>query len=102
MTGMGGFLQEFLYGFTGLRWNANAVHLDPTLPPQMRGLSVTGLVWQGRTFNIEIGPSSTTIRLVSGASLPIVLAGSPTRRLQPGNHLTVATRRPDPAIAIAP
>ena len=32
-TGAGGFLQEFLYGYTGLRWRADAVTVDPSLPP---------------------------------------------------------------------
>ena len=27
MTGIGGFLQEFLYGYSGLRWQGSAVHL---------------------------------------------------------------------------
>ena len=29
MTGIGGFLQEFLYGYSGLRWQGSAVHLSP-------------------------------------------------------------------------
>jgi trehalose/maltose hydrolase-like predicted phosphorylase len=102
MTGMGGFLQEFLYGFTGLRWDTNAVKLDPTLPPQMAGLTITGLAWQGRHFDIAIKQRTTTIRLTSGRSIPIVVAGSPRRELQPGRPLTVATRRPAPSVAIAP
>ena len=102
MTGMGGFLQEFLYGFTGLRWDTNAVRLDPTLPPQMAGLRVTGLAWQGRHFDIEIAPDSTTIRLTSGAPLPLVVAGRPRRALQRGGHLTVATRRSGSSVAISP
>jgi trehalose/maltose hydrolase-like predicted phosphorylase len=102
MTGMGGFLQEFLYGYTGLRWDASAVKLDPTLPPQMAGLTITGLAWQGRHFDIDIAPRTTTIRLTSGAPLPIVVAGGPRRELQPGRHLTVATRRPEPSVAVTP
>ena len=61
LTGMGGFLQEFLYGFTGLRWDTNSVKLDPTLPAQMAGLTISGLAWQGRHFDIDIAPSTTTI-----------------------------------------
>ena len=29
MTGIGGFLQEFLYGYSGLRWQGSAVQLSP-------------------------------------------------------------------------
>jgi trehalose/maltose hydrolase-like predicted phosphorylase len=34
MTGIGGFLQEFLYGYSGLRWNDDAVRLDPCGHPR--------------------------------------------------------------------
>jgi trehalose/maltose hydrolase-like predicted phosphorylase len=33
LTGAGGFLQTFPYGLAGLRWHANGLHLNPTLPP---------------------------------------------------------------------
>jgi trehalose/maltose hydrolase-like predicted phosphorylase len=33
LTGEGGFLQEFLYGYTGLRWREDRLRLDPMLPP---------------------------------------------------------------------
>jgi trehalose/maltose hydrolase-like predicted phosphorylase len=102
LTGMGGFLQEFLYGFTGLRWDTNSVKLDPTLPAQMAGLTISGLAWQGRHFDIDIGPSTTTIRLTSGASIPIVVAGGARRELEPGRQLTVATRRTVPSVVITP
>ena len=35
LTGEGGFLQEFLYGYTGLRWREDRLRLDPMLPPQL-------------------------------------------------------------------
>jgi trehalose/maltose hydrolase-like predicted phosphorylase len=35
LTGEGGFLQEFLYGYTGLRWRADGLRLDTMLPPQL-------------------------------------------------------------------
>jgi hypothetical protein len=41
LTGEGGFLQEFLYGYTGLRW-------------------------QGRVFDVTLGPSTSTLTLRSG------------------------------------
>jgi hypothetical protein len=56
-TGAGGFLQEFVYGFTGLCWNQNSLQLDPSQPPQLPGLNLTGLRWQGRTFNLAITPT---------------------------------------------
>ncbi len=35
MTGIGGFLQEFLYGYSGLRLNADGVQLSPSLTGQL-------------------------------------------------------------------
>jgi len=32
ITGHGGFLQVFLYGFSGMRWREDCVRLDPSLP----------------------------------------------------------------------
>ena len=56
LTGSGGFAQVFTYGLTGLRWRADRVHLDPMLPPQLAGgVTLRGLHWRGRTFDVEIG-----------------------------------------------
>ncbi|WP_183061605.1 carbohydrate-binding protein [Motilibacter peucedani] len=94
-TGAGGFLQEFLYGFTGMRWDTDAVRLDPVLPPQLPGLELTGLAWHGRRFDISVGPSTTTVRLVSGDAMPVAVGGAAARALAAGGTLTVPTRRPD-------
>lgn len=94
-TGAGGFLQEFLYGFTGMRWSADAVQLDPMLPPQLPGVELTGLAWQGRRFDISVGPQTTKVMLVSGDPLPVQVAGGATQTVATGATLSVATRRPD-------
>jgi trehalose/maltose hydrolase-like predicted phosphorylase len=94
VTGVGGFLQEFVYGLTGLRWDENAVVLDPMLPPQMKGLHLTGLQWHGRSFDIAIAPFATTITLTSGPDLPLRINGA-TQTVTTGTPLAVSTRRPD-------
>ena len=72
LTGEGGFLQEFLYGYTGLRWRADGLRLDPMLPPQLAdGLRLAGLRWQGRTFDVVIKPETTTVTLRSGPAIPL-------------------------------
>ena len=56
LTGAGGFAQVFTYGLTGFRWRSDRVHLDPMLPPQLSGgVTLKGLQWQGRTFDVDIG-----------------------------------------------
>ena len=89
LTGEGGFLQEFLYGYSGLRWRANRLHLDPTLPPQLPRLSLVGLHWQGRTFDVVIKPETTTVTLRTGPAIPL---DTPQGPQQLTSTLTLPTR----------
>ena len=94
LTGVGGFMQEFLYGFSGLRPQVDAVRLDPSLPPQLAGITLSNLAWQGRTFTMHIGPQESSVTLNSGAALPVITpAGAKT--VEPGAPLIIPTRRPD-------
>ena len=43
MTGIGGFLQEFLYGYSGMRFGAHAVTLAPSLTGQLGGVVLRGV-----------------------------------------------------------
>jgi trehalose/maltose hydrolase-like predicted phosphorylase len=94
MTGIGGFLQEFLYGYSGLRWEADAVGLDPTLTAQLHGVVLHELHWRGRTFEVKVGRHQTTVTLESGAPLPVKTGGQ-IHRVRAGAPLTIPTRRPD-------
>ncbi len=94
LTGVGGFMQEFLYGYSGLRLQAAAVQADPTLPPQMAGLTLRNLLWQGRTFTMHIGPRETSIRLDSGAPIPFITPGG-NKTLSRGTPFVIPTRRSD-------
>ena len=93
LTGVGGFLQVFEYGYSGLRFGANSITLDPSLPPQMQGVTLNNLHWQGRTFTLAIGPQSTQVS-ASGGPIPIQTpAGDQT--VPSGGRVTIPTRRPD-------
>ena len=94
MTGIGGFLQEFLYGYSGMRWNPNAVALNPSLNGQIGAIVLHDLQWRGRTFTVTIGQQRTMVRLQSGAPLPIQTPAG-IRRVFAGRTLKLATRRPD-------
>ena len=94
MTGIGGFLQEFLYGTSGLRWNANAVQLAPNLTSQIGGVVLHQLSWHGRRFTLTITQHDTTVMLDSGAPLP-VQTGTSVRNVTAGHPLTLSTGRPD-------
>lgn len=93
LTGAGGFAQVFTYGLTGFRWRSDRVHLDPMLPPQLSGgVTLKGLQWQGRTFDVDIGPSTTKVTLRSGAAFTVE---TPAGTQTDSGALTIPTRRPD-------
>jgi trehalose/maltose hydrolase-like predicted phosphorylase len=95
MTGIGGFLQEFLYGYSGLRWDDGSVRLAPTLNAQVGEVVLHHLRWRGRVFDVAIGPHHTVVTLASGAPLPVKSATGDVRQVEVGGKLTLPTRRPD-------
>jgi Glycosyl hydrolase family 65, C-terminal domain len=66
------------------------------LPPQLAdGLRLTGLRWQGRLFDVALGPSTSTLTLRSGAPAPVETPAG-TRTVSVGAPLTVPTRTAGP------
>jgi trehalose/maltose hydrolase-like predicted phosphorylase len=93
-TGAGGFLQEFLYGYPGFRWRGDRIRLDPSLPPQLTGVTVSALHWRGRVLRISVGPQRTVVTLRSGGPVRVDSPAG-TATLRPGRPLVLTTRRPD-------
>lgn len=94
MTGIGGFLQEFLYGYSGLRWSTDEVRLAPSLTDQLSGIVLHGLSWHGRRFTLAIGRRTTTVTVTGGGSLP-VSTGASTQTVGTGQTVSFPTGRPD-------
>ncbi|MGW7576276.1 discoidin domain-containing protein [Streptomyces sp. NPDC054765] len=95
LTGKGGFLQTFTHGLTGLRLREDRVHLDPMLPPQLsEGVTLRGLRWQGRTYDVAIGAHQTTVRLTAGAPMRIE-SPEGEKIVSRGLPAVLKTRRPD-------
>lgn len=70
------------------------MRLDPMLPPQLStGVNVKGLQWRGRTYDVEIGARTTTVRLKGGA--PFAVDTPDGRKIVTGAGRTLPTRRPD-------
>jgi trehalose/maltose hydrolase-like predicted phosphorylase len=95
MTGIGGFLQEFLYGYSGLRWDAGAVRLDPMLNRQVGEVVLHRLHWRGRVFDVAIGARRTTVTVHSGPPLPVKVGSGAVEKVSVGGTLAIRTRRPD-------
>ena len=94
MTGIGGFLQEFLYGYSGMRWNSTNVALNPSLNGQIGGIVLHNLQWQGQTGTVGDRPTAHDGR----AAERCAAADPDTRRRASGlrgRAVTLATRRPD-------
>jgi hypothetical protein len=93
LTGSGGFSQVFTFGLTGLRWREDRVYLDPMLPPQLSGgVTLKGLHWHGRTFDVQIGADTTTVTLRSGSAFALQ---TPAGTQTVSGSATLRTRRPD-------
>lgn len=94
-TGQGGFLQVFTHGLTGQRLREDHLRLDPMLPPQLsRGVKLTGLRWQGRTYDITVGAHDTSVRLTRGE--PFAIESPQGRQIVGrGAPAHLKTRRPD-------
>ncbi|MBL1098029.1 glycosyl hydrolase family 65 protein [Streptomyces coffeae] len=95
LTGKGGFLQVFTHGLTGLRMAEDRVRLNPVLPPQLHdGVTLRGLRWQGRSYDVAIGPRETTVRLTGGEPFTIE---TPTGKqiVSQDAPAVLKTRRPD-------
>ncbi|MHB9856315.1 glycosyl hydrolase family 65 protein [Streptomyces krungchingensis] len=93
LTGHGGFLQEFLHGYSGLRWREDRVVLAPILPDALEGIALRRLRWRGRVFDIDIRHEATTVRLHMGEALPVEAAGR-LRHVPAGGEVRLATRTP--------
>ena len=93
MTGIGGFLQEFLYGYSGLRWGSSGVSLAPSLTKQLDGVVLHNVRWRGRVFTVSVGRRHTTVRLTSGAPLRVSTPAG-MRTVRRGHTLRLRTADP--------
>ena len=96
LTGTGGFLQEFSYGFSGLRWRSGSLRLDPSLPPQLAGVVLRRLSWHGRVVTVRISHVGTTVRLDRG---PAMVVSTPQHRFSLATSRPVHLATSDPARA---
>ncbi len=93
ITGIGGFLQEFVYGYSGMRLEQRFVRLAPSLSGALGGVVLRNVRWHGRTFTVSVGRSRTTVSLQSGAPLPLSTPQG-RRTVSSGASMSIPTARP--------
>ncbi|KAM6159433.1 protein-glucosylgalactosylhydroxylysine glucosidase [Rhynchocyon petersi] len=69
LTGMGGFLQAALFGFTGFRITRAGVTFDPMCPVGISGVFVSGLSYQGSKLDFSFSEDSVTVEVTAQAEL---------------------------------
>lgn len=69
LTGMGGAHRVGIFGYLGLRLRLDALHVDPSLPPQIPNLHYRTFYWQGHAINATSNATHTTLRRIPGKSL---------------------------------
>ncbi|XP_007947563.1 protein-glucosylgalactosylhydroxylysine glucosidase [Orycteropus afer afer] len=67
LTGMGGFLQAALFGFTGFRITRAGLTFDPLCPDGVSGVFVSGLSYQGSKLNFSFSEDSVTVQVTARA-----------------------------------
>lgn len=96
LTGMGGFLQAVLFGFTGFRVQKGCLAFSPLLPNEVSELCIRGVNYLGRQMDWLLRKDDVCVILREQASsagksqdLQVVLKASGTKiPLTPGNPVT--------------
>lgn len=63
VTGMGGFMQNLLQGYLGLRIHENRLDFTPYVIPNTTGFEVHGVNYQGMLFDFMVNTTSVQITL---------------------------------------
>ncbi|XP_064169079.1 protein-glucosylgalactosylhydroxylysine glucosidase isoform X2 [Anguilla rostrata] len=93
LTGMGGFLQAVLFGYTGFRVQKSCLTFAPLLPDDIRELHVSGVAYLGSKMDWVVRPEEVAVCVREGAAqqppLQVVLKNSGTTiPLTPGKYVT--------------
>eukprot|EP00051_Salpingoeca_urceolata_P014845 m.189431 g.189431 ORF g.189431 m.189431 type:complete len:834 (-) comp18207_c0_seq1:34-2535(-) len=102
ITGAGGYLQNFVFGYGGLRYTAAGLTMQPVLPPhgvdfvRLRSVSLGGC-----SFDVAYDDKHLTLDLTSGQGpLEVSEPGEKTQALSPANPRVVVALAASPLILI--
>ncbi|XP_061306972.1 protein-glucosylgalactosylhydroxylysine glucosidase [Pezoporus flaviventris] len=72
LTGMGGFLQAILFGYTGFRITRSSLRFDPAFPDDIHELNITGVSYLGNKLRFSITREEMGIEVTeSPRALPL-------------------------------
>ncbi|KAM4017648.1 protein-glucosylgalactosylhydroxylysine glucosidase [Anomaloglossus baeobatrachus] len=77
LTGMGGFLQAILFGYTGFRITEKCLAFDPTFTDDVTAFSITGVCYLANKIDFTFSKDLTTVELTSvldSQKYPLVIA----------------------------
>lgn len=69
LTGMGGANRVAVFGYLGLKLRFDALHIDPSLPPQISDIRYRTFYWQGHAITASSNRTHTTLQRVPGKNL---------------------------------
>ncbi|XP_068117140.1 protein-glucosylgalactosylhydroxylysine glucosidase [Hyperolius riggenbachi] len=96
LTGMGGFLQAVLFGYSGFRIKKQSLDFDPIFGNEITKLQINGVSYLGNKLNFTLTNSVTTVELTqeSGNSPLVISFGqlTPDLPLYPGNPVSFPTK----------
>jgi trehalose/maltose hydrolase-like predicted phosphorylase len=82
ITGAGGYLQNYLNGYAGLRYTKEGMNLRPVVPPHaVTSLKLRGLSLVGSRMDVYYDAETITITLASGPGVTIHSQGTPDSKL---------------------
>ncbi|XP_065260223.1 protein-glucosylgalactosylhydroxylysine glucosidase [Emys orbicularis] len=70
LTGMGGFLQAILFGYTGFRITKSSLNFDPICPDNISKLKVTGVSYLGSKLNFTLTKENVRIKVTKSSRDP--------------------------------
>ncbi|XP_074854059.1 protein-glucosylgalactosylhydroxylysine glucosidase isoform X3 [Carettochelys insculpta] len=67
LTGMGGFLQAVLFGYTGFRITKGSLNFDPVCPDDINKLKITGVAYLGSKLNFTLTKENIRIKVTKSS-----------------------------------
>ncbi|XP_069660528.1 protein-glucosylgalactosylhydroxylysine glucosidase isoform X2 [Haliaeetus albicilla] len=71
LTGMGGFLQAVLFGYTGFRITRSSLCFNPALPNDINKLNITGVSYFGNKLKFTIAKEEIRIKVIESHQDPL-------------------------------